>query len=106
MDGMQGGRRRGRRLRRKEEAWGDVAETRFVQPFDREILLVDERDEGARDQVPVFVQGERDHRLDDQLADRAAVVRAAALVTWCMRTTQFHPAVIGRQFTLPASPPK
>jgi hypothetical protein len=47
MDGMQGGRRRGRRLRRKEEAWGDVAETRFVQPFNREILLVDERDEGA-----------------------------------------------------------
>ena len=30
------------------------------------ILLIDERDEGSRDQVPVFAQGDGDYRLDVQ----------------------------------------
>lgn len=53
-------------LGREEEALHRVAETEFVESITRrsEAFLVDDRQNGAGNQVPVFIQIEGENRLD------------------------------------------
>lgn len=55
------------RTRGKEEALQDIAQTGLVLPLPSHVLLLNERDDGARDQIPILVQGERDQRLQVEL---------------------------------------
>ena len=77
---------RGRLLRREEQALRGVAEPRAAVAGDH-VVLVDDRQDRARDDVPVLVEADRHDRLD---VERVALAVAAGAIAFVVVELQRH----------------
>jgi hypothetical protein len=69
----------GLRLGREEQALRDVAESRLAPRIRQDVFLADERDDGARDHVPVIADRHRHDGLHIQ-EEASALTRSEAVV--------------------------